>query len=146
MSKSKRAAQGQMPPAPAGDKVTRIDERGRLRTGWLLAVSLFGYALIALGTRFGLVRAFTALFEAWGIDGTSVQRAPVWAQTLYRWHGSLVTVAFAALSLALAGWLRRLWRLEGLLMPRSPVGLTANCFIWPWNFTCHITQHQCPCG
>jgi len=112
-----------MPPAPAGDKVTRIDERGRLRTGWLLAVSLFGYALIALGTRFGLVRAFTALFEAWGIDGTSVQRAPVWAQTLYRWHGSLVTVAFAALSLALAGWLRRLWRLEGLLMPRSPVGL-----------------------
>ncbi len=123
MSKSKRATQGQMPPAPAGDKTTRIDGSGRLRTGWLLAVSLFGYALIALATRFGLMHAFTALFEAWAIDGTSVQRAPVWAQALYRWHGSLVTVAFAALSLAYAKWLRGLWRLEGALIPMPPARL-----------------------
>lgn len=123
MSKSKRAAQGQASPAPAGDGKTRTDEKGRLRTGWLLAVSLFGYALIALATRFGLVRALAALFEAWRIDGTSVQRAPVWAQALYRWHGSLATVAFAALSLALAGRLRRLWRLEGPLIPMPPAGL-----------------------
>jgi len=87
------------------------------RTGWLLAVSLFGYALIALATRFGLMRAFAALFELWGIDGASVQHAPVWAQALYRWHGSLVSAVFAGLSLALAGRLRGLWRLEGPLIP-----------------------------
>jgi len=117
MSKSRRAAQGQKTPAPAGDKKTRTDEKGGVRTGWLFAVSLFGYALTALATRFGLMRAFAALFEAWGIDMASVQRAPVWAQALYRWRGSLATVAFATLSLALAGWLRGIWRLEGPLIP-----------------------------
>ncbi len=117
MSKSKHAARGQMPPAPMGDGKTRTDEKGGIRTGWLLAVSLFGYALIALATRFGLMRAFAALFEAWGIDQTSVQRAPLWAQALYRWHGSLATIAFAGLSLAIAKRLRGLWRLEGPLIP-----------------------------
>ena len=88
-----------------------------------MAVSLFGYVMIALATRFGLMRAFAALFEAWGIDGASAGRAPVWAQALYRWHGSLATIAFAALSLALAKRLRGLWRLEGPLIPKASAGL-----------------------
>lgn len=123
MSRSKHATQGQASPAPTGDRKTQIDGKSGIQTGWLLAVSLFGYALIALATRFGLVRAFAALFEAWGIDGTSVQRAPVWAQALYRWHGSLATVAFAALSLALSRRLRGMWRLEGPLIPAPTAGL-----------------------
>lgn len=123
MSRSKHATQGQASPAPTGDRKTQIDGKSGIQTGWLLAVSLFGYALIALATRFGLVRAFAALFEAWGIDGTSVQRAPVWAQALYRWHGSLGTIAFAALSLALSRRLRGMWRLEGPLIPRPSAGL-----------------------
>lgn len=123
MSKSKRGAQGQTSPAPVGGKSAWASEKGGIRTGWLLAVSLFGYALIALATRFGLMRAFAALFEAWGIDVTSVQRAPVWAQALYRWHGSLATIAFAALILALARRLRPLWKLEGPLIPGSQARL-----------------------
>ena len=123
MSKSKRGAQGQTSPAPIGGKSAWTSEKGGIRTGWLLAVSLFGYALIALGTRFGLMRAFEALFEAWGIDQASVPRAPLWAQALYRWHGSLATVAFAALALALAKRLRRLWRLDGPLIPAPLTGL-----------------------
>jgi hypothetical protein len=123
MSRSKHAAQGQVPAAPTGDRKTQIDGKGGIRTGWLLAVSLFGYALTALATRFGLMRAFAALFEAWGIDGTSVQRAPVWAQALYRWHGSLATIAFATLSLALSRRLRGLWRLGRPLIPRPSAGL-----------------------
>ena len=123
MSRSKHATQGQASPAPTGDRKTQIDGKSGIQTGWLVAVSLFGYALIALATRFGLVRAFAALFEAWGIDGTSVQRAPVWAQALYRWHGSLGTVAFAALSLALSRRLRGMWRLEGPLIPAPTAGL-----------------------
>lgn len=112
-----------MSPATAGDRITQTDKKGRFRTGWLLAVSLFGYALIALATRFGLMRAFAALFRAWGIDATSVRRAPVWARALYRWHGSLGTIAFAALSLALAKRLRGLWRLDGPLIPRPSTRL-----------------------
>lgn len=92
-----------------------------MRTGWLLAVSLSGYALVVLATRFGLMRAFAALFEAWGVDGSGIRRAPAWAQAVYVWHGSLAILAFAALALLLARWLRKLWRLEGPLIP-MPVG------------------------
>lgn len=123
MSKSRRGAQGQTSPAPVEDKSIWTADKGGIRTGWLLAVSLFGYAVIALGTRFGLMRLFAALFEAWGIDQTSVPRAPVWAQALYRWHGSFATLAFAALALALAKRVRRLWRLDGPLVPAPSAGL-----------------------
>ena len=123
MSKSKRAAQGQASPAPAGDGKTRTDEKGRLRTSWLLAVSLFGYALVALATRYGLIRAFAALFGAWGIDGTNVHSAPAWARTLYVWHGSMATLAFAGLAVLLVGWLRKLWRLEEPALGRPSGGL-----------------------
>ena len=94
-----------------------------MRTGWLLAVSLSGYALVALATRLGLMRAFAALFEAWGVDGSSIRRAPAWAQAVYVWHGSVATLAFAALALLLARWLRKLWRLEGSLLPMPMGGL-----------------------
>ena len=123
MSKSKRAAQEQMNPAPLQRGNIRIAEDGGLRTGWLLAVSLVGYALAALATRYGLVRAFAALFAAWGVDGSNIQRAPAWARAVYVWHGSLATLAFTALSLLLASGLRRLWRLKGTLLDAPSGGL-----------------------
>lgn len=123
MSKSRRAAQEQTNPAPLQGKNIRSAGDGGIRTGWLLAVSLIAYALAALATRYGLVRAFAALFAAWGVDGTNIHRAPAWARAVYAWHGSLATLAFAALSLALAHGLRRLWRLEGPLLDVPSAGL-----------------------
>ena len=117
MSKSKREAQATPAPCKSGSLWTA--EGGGVRTGWLLAASLFGYALVTLATRYGLIRAFAALFDVWGIDATNLQRAPGWARLLYVWHGSIATLVFSALTLLLSGWLRRrLWRLEGALLER----------------------------
>lgn len=115
MSRSKRAAQGRTAPAPRRDNRISSADNGGLRIGWLLAASLLAYALVALATRYGLIRAFAALFQAWGVDASNVYRAPAWARAVFLWHGSLTTLAFAALALLLAGWLRKLWRLEGTL-------------------------------
>lgn len=112
MSKSKRAATGERPPAPREKRKVFTAESGGLRTGWLLAVSLLSYAIVALATRYGLVRAFGALFDAWGIDAVSAALAPGWARALYVWHGSLATLAFALLTLALCRWLMGLWRIQ----------------------------------
>lgn len=127
MSRSKREAREQAVPAPTRNKHLWTAGNGGMRTGWLLAVSLFGYALVALATRYGLVRAFAALFGAWGIDGTNVHSAPAWARALYVWHGSMATLAFAGLTLLLVCWLRKLWRLEGPTLGRPSGG--------PWKAT-----------
>ena len=116
MSRSRRASREQASPETLREKRIWTAGRGGAGTGWLLAFSLFGYALVTVATRYGLVRAFGALFEAWGIDAANVHRAPAWARALYVWHGSLATLAFAGLSLILAKGLRRLWRLEGPLL------------------------------
>ena len=116
MSRSKREAREPMIPAPNRNKHIWTAGDGGIRTGWLLTVSLFGYTLVTLATRYGLIRAFTALFDTWGVDATNVHRAPTWSRFIYVWHGSIATLAFAALTLLLAGWLRRLWRLEGALL------------------------------
>ena len=78
-----------------------------------MAASLFLYALAAAATRYGLVRAFGALFRIWGVDDGNIHLAPAWARVVYVWHGSLATLAFAALTLPLVRWLRRLWGLDG---------------------------------
>ena len=65
MSRSRRAAREQAKPAPITKNIWTAGDGG-IRTGWLLAVSLFGYALATLATRYGLIRGFDALFSAWG--------------------------------------------------------------------------------
>ena len=111
MGGRRRAAQGEASTAPHRKGIFRIGEHGRIRTGWLLAASLFCYALAAAATRYGLVRAFRALFEAWGVDDTNIHLAPAWARAVYAWHGSLATLACAALMLLIARRLRGLWGL-----------------------------------
>ena len=116
MSRSKRGAQAQTGPEPRKGVKLWAAENGGRRTGWLLAASLFGYTLVALATRYGLIRAFAALFNAWRIDASNIHRAPAWARAVYAWHGSLATLACAALTLLLAGQLRKLWGLDGRLI------------------------------
>lgn len=124
MSKSKGTTRERTKPAPTTRKKGPfIDGNGGIRTGWLLAANLFSYAILALATRFGLIRAFAALFRAWGIDATTVGIAPGWARMLYVWHGSLATVLFSVLSLALCRWLRRLWGRQDKGLSVEPVRL-----------------------
>lgn len=104
MSRSKRAA-GEVAPAP------RERTAWYKRAGWLLAVSLVGYAAAAVGLRLLLDALLGALFRAWGLEATTVARAPAWARTLWRWQGSLVTVIVSAALLGLSLGLRRLWGL-----------------------------------
>lgn len=115
MSRIKREAGEQSVPATNQNSNIWTTGNDGIRTGWLLAVSLFGYALVMLSSRYGLIRTFAALFEAWGVDAVNVRRAPAWARFIYVWHGTIATLTFAALTLLLAGWLRKLWRLEGRL-------------------------------
>ena len=114
MSKSKRVAVEEVEVSSGPQRMKRgfTDGSGGLRTGWLLAVSLLSYAIVALAARYGLVRAFAALFGAWGVNADNVLSAPGWARALYVWHGSVATLAFAALTLGLCGGLSRLWHLR----------------------------------
>ena len=123
MSRSKREAQVQTDSAPRKGVRLWSTGHGSIRTGWLLAASLLSYALVALATRYGLIRAFAALFDVWRIDPSNVHRAPAWARAVYVWHGSLATLACAALTLLLAGRLRKLWGLEGALTGAPSAGL-----------------------
>ncbi len=116
MSRHRHDGREQAAPAPNRNRRIWTAGDGGLKTGWLLAASLFGYALVTLGTRYGLIRAFGALFSAWGIDATNAHRAPGWARALFVWHGTLGTLAFAALTLLLSKGLRRLWRLDGPML------------------------------
>lgn len=111
MSKSKRAAREAQTPAPRERRQLFRSKDGGIRTGWLIAVSLIGYAALLAAGRYGLSRGFAALFAAWNIDGTNAWRAPGWARLLYAWHGSLITIIVSTLTLGLVAWLRRLWRL-----------------------------------
>ena len=112
MSKSKRTNLGDIPSEIRQEKKLFTGASGEIRTGWLLAASLSAYALVAVAVRYGLVRAFDALFRAWGIDATTAALAPGWARALYVWHGSIATLAFGALTLGLCRWLGRLWRIR----------------------------------
>ena len=113
MSRSRFAAQAGKTAAPKERRAVVIDVRGRARAGWLLALSLLIYAAAALLMRTCLSAGFAALFRAWAVDASTAALAPGWAQLLYAWHGSLVTVLAGAAVLALVRPLRRLWRLTG---------------------------------
>ncbi len=104
-----------------------FDDRGRVRAGWLLALSLLAYAAAAALVRGGLSAGFAALFRAWGIDASTAALAPGWARLLYAWHGSLVTVLAAVAGLALVRPLRRLWRLTG---ERTGTSIRAAIGFW----------------
>ena len=104
MSKSRRAA-GERVQTPPREKL-----KWYRQTGWLLAVSLVCYALVALGLRLALGAGFGALFRAWGVDAATALRAPGWARLVYRWHGSFITLIVAAATIALSKRLRGLWR------------------------------------
>lgn len=118
MSRSRRATREQAKPAPITKNIWTAGDGG-IRTGWLLAVSLFGYALATLATRYGLIRGFDALFSAWGVDASNIHRAPDWARAVYVWHGSIATLVYSAATLALSRALRRLWGLAGRLIDPS---------------------------
>lgn len=113
MSRSKRTAQAATAPAPRQNRTWFVLPEGGLRTVWLLAISLLGYAVVALAVRRGLNAAFAALFRAWGVDAGNAARAPWWAAAIFRWHGSAVTVVVCGALLALSAGFRRLW------MPRT---------------------------
>ena len=109
MSRSKRAAGGDTAP------VSRESVKWYRQTGWLLAVSLVCCTIVTVGVRLALGAAFTGLFRAWGVDAATVTRAPTWAQLVYRWHGSAVTLASAIALIGLSMWLRGLWTGSGAL-------------------------------
>lgn len=109
MSRSRRAAQGNQSPAPRQKSNLFKKPDGALRTGWLVAISLLGWAALALAFRYALMRAFGALFDAWGINASNAARAPAWARQIYVWHGSVASAVFALALLMLSAWLRRLW-------------------------------------
>lgn len=92
------------------------------QTGWLLAASLLCYALAAVGLRLALGAGFSALFAAWGVDASTVARAPGWARLVYRWHGSAITLLAALAGIALSRWLRGLWRMDAGGENDSPSG------------------------
>ena len=105
MSRSRnRRAAGESAPAP------REEKRWYQKTGWLLAVSLLCYGIVAVGLRLALGAGFGALFRAWGVDAGTAARAPRWAQLVWRWHGSFVTAAVSAALIAASLVLRRMWR------------------------------------
>ena len=82
---------------------------GGVRAGWLAGLALVCHALANVALRAGLTAGFAALFRAWGIDASNAHRAPLWARTVYAWHGSIVTAICALALIALALILR--WQL-----------------------------------
>lgn len=84
MSKSKRTA-------PPQEPVIK-QEHAHLKTVGLLLLALIVWAVAALAVPVGLGLAFAALFKAWNVSAETAARAPGWAQMLYVWHGSLITL------------------------------------------------------
>ena len=113
MSRVRRAAAKEPQPSPPLQRRLFTDGDGGVRTSWLLTVSLLAWAGLTVVLRYGLMRAFAALFAAWGLDAATAPLAPGWARAVYSWHGSLVSVAFAAGALGVCHWLRRLWQGRG---------------------------------
>ena len=107
MSRSKGTARETAIPAPRRSIFTR--EGGGLRTGWLLAVGLFGYALAVPVLRWALSEGLAALFGAWNVNAENAHLAPGWARLFYAWQNSLVGALSCLALLAVSIWLRRLW-------------------------------------
>lgn len=109
MSKSRRTAREANDNASRRKGIFRSPDGG-LRGGWLLAVSLLCYTLVALGLRFALAAGFGRLFYVWGVDATTTFLAPKWAQMLYRWHGAIGKAITALALVALSVGLRWAWQ------------------------------------
>lgn len=127
MKGNKHTAQAATAPAPRQRRTWFASPGGTLRTPWLLAISLAGYALVALAARRALSAGFDALFAAWGIDEGNAWRAPSWARLVYSWHGSAVTALVSAALLVLTASLRRLWlgRTERARLQAGALGAAA---------------------
>ena len=113
MSRSKRIERDSTAFAPMKTGSLWTSENGRVRTGWLTAVSLLGFALTSVVLRRGLQTGFAVLFDSWNINSDNAWRAPAWAATLFRWQGALTDITISCALLFLCRWLRRLWRFSG---------------------------------
>ena len=85
---------------------------GRLRTGWVLAISLAVLAAVTVGLRAGLNALLDGLFRAWNLRPDNVARSPGWARLLYTWREGLVAMIVSGALLVLCAPLRSLWGLE----------------------------------
>ena len=86
-----------------------IRPQGGLRTGWLLLCALILCRGVSYGLRIGLNAAFARLFSAWRVNASNIHLAPRWAQTVYSWHASAITVAVCLATAAMSLLLRRWW-------------------------------------
>ena len=91
-----------------------LNRDGGLRGGWMLLASVLALTLVSMIVRLGLQAVFAALFQAWGIHAENFLRAPRWAQLIYAWHGSAITVVMSLAVIALSGLLCRCWRISPL--------------------------------
>lgn len=107
-------------PKPAG--IAFIGETGRLRTGWMLALVLVVFYGIRLAMRMGLNAGFASLFAAWGVNASTVFRAPRWAQVFFAWHGSVITVIISICMLVVSIVLRKIWLKERLCAGKASRG------------------------
>lgn len=99
-----------------------IGKTGGVRTGWLLAIALIAFYGIRLAIRIGLNAGFASLFEAWGVNASTVFRAPQWAQMLFVWHGSIITVIISLCMLAVSIGIRKAWLKKQLCAGKASMG------------------------
>ena len=152
MSRSKRAG-GQTATPQTGSTVGPrsfcrrvanifINANGKWRAGWLLALSVVAFWAVSLILRWGLGAMFSALFGVWGVNGTNIHRAPGWAQAVYAWHGSMITLAVNAATLLLTAALRRMWLGAGAaswLKPRKNAGTLCLSGATGMGMTCSVS-------
>lgn len=84
-----------------------IDPQGNMRIVWMIACALFVYRGVSFAVRLGLGRTFAALFSAWRVNAGNIHRAPVWAQWIFSWHTSFITVAVCLILMPVSLFLRR---------------------------------------
>lgn len=98
------------------------------RSALRLTAGALVFLVAALLVPLALGATFQALFRAWNIHADNVARAPLWAQWVYAWHGSFITLVSGGLLAAGCLWLFHiriappnaqdgLWGLVGLGIP-----------------------------
>ena len=66
----------------------------------ILLAKVAGYFMLTVALRLGLGALLRALFAAWNVNARTVARAPGWAQVLYAWQGSIITLIVDVAALA----------------------------------------------
>lgn len=79
------------------------------RAGWILICAVVLYRLVGYGLRLGLNADFAHLFSAWRVSQANIHLAPHWAQLIWSWHGSIITVTVCAVSVCLSLVMRGWW-------------------------------------